>query len=118
MRVSKTLTWHRIYHVFTYSCFFLIEKDICNRQNISIKLPCVYLCFSSRSLYFFSERLLFHSYFSGKILLFMFYGCTSNEFATFKYIIVICFQLMEVIQMCELLITILRCSTLHFYIHI
>ena len=34
----------------------LIEKYICDRRNISVKLPCVSVCFSFRDLFIFSER--------------------------------------------------------------
>ena len=33
-----TLTWHQIYCVFTYIYSLLIEKDLCDCQNISVKL--------------------------------------------------------------------------------
>ena len=32
---GKTLTWRHHYHMFTYICSLLIEKDICDCQNIS-----------------------------------------------------------------------------------
>ena len=40
-----------LYRVFTYSYSLLIKKDICDHQNISIKLPCVYVPFIRRSLF-------------------------------------------------------------------
>ena len=48
-----------LYCMFTciYSC--LIDKDLCESRNISIKFPCVilvYLCFSSGDLFIFSLR--------------------------------------------------------------
>jgi len=33
-----------VYHVFTYIYFLQIEKDICDRQNISIKFFRVFVC--------------------------------------------------------------------------
>ena len=48
--------WHLLYCVFTYIYSLLIEKDICDRQNISIKLPCVCVCLSSGDLFIFSIR--------------------------------------------------------------
>ena len=40
--------WERmsrhLYHVFTYNYFLLIEKDICDHQSVSFKLPCVCVC--------------------------------------------------------------------------
>ena len=50
----RTLTWRRLYHVFTYIYSLLIEKYICDCQNISIKLPCV--CFVLNSLHFFNKE--------------------------------------------------------------
>ena len=40
-------------HTFT---LFLIEIDICDCRNVSVKLPCVYVCLSSRNLFIFSAR--------------------------------------------------------------
>ena len=37
----------------------LIEKDICDRQNVSIKLLCVFVCLSSRDLLIFWVSFLF-----------------------------------------------------------
>ena len=37
--------------------FLLIEKDICDRRNVSVKLPCV--AFIQRSLHFFGNSFLF-----------------------------------------------------------
>ena len=51
---SKTLMWHHLYHVFTY--FLLIEKDICDHQNVSIKLLRVCVCFLPGYLFIFSIR--------------------------------------------------------------
>ena len=45
-------TWH---HLYIYS--LLIEKDICHRQNVKIKLPCVGVCHSPGDLFIFSIRL-------------------------------------------------------------
>jgi hypothetical protein len=43
--------------VFTYIYTLLIKKDICDCQNISIKLQCVYWCHSSGD--FFGKSFLF-----------------------------------------------------------
>ena len=66
---SNTLMWCRLFHVFTYFYSLLIEKDICDRRNISIKLLCV--PFVRRSLHFlvrvssfFSFLFLCYSHFS------------------------------------------------------
>ena len=40
---SETVTWRRLYRMFTYIYSPLIEKDICDIQNVSVKLPCVYV---------------------------------------------------------------------------
>ena len=49
-----------IFHVFTQIYSLLIEKDICDCLKISIKLPCVCMCLSSRDLfYFFGTSFLF-----------------------------------------------------------
>ena len=53
---SKTLTRHCLYHVFTYIYSLLVEKDICDCRHISIKLPFVCVCLSSRDLFIFSLR--------------------------------------------------------------
>ena len=45
---SKTPMWH---HLYSYS--LLIDKNICDCQNISIKLPCVCVCLSSKDLFIF-----------------------------------------------------------------
>ena len=41
-------------HVFTYIYSLLIEQDICDRQNVSIKLLCICVCRSPRDLLIFS----------------------------------------------------------------
>ena len=51
---------------FMYVYSLLIEKDICDSLNVSVKLPCVYMCLSSKDLfiYFFSIRVsTYFSYF-------------------------------------------------------
>ena len=45
--------WYRLYHVFTYIYSLLIRKDICDHQNVSVKLPCVYVGLSSEDLFIF-----------------------------------------------------------------
>ena len=70
----ESMTWHHLYCVFTciYSLLIekdmwssnLIEKDICDHRNISIKLPCVCVCLSSAHLFILSVRVSsFFSYF-------------------------------------------------------
>ena len=39
-----------IFTVCSHTFTLLIEKDICDHQNISVKLSCVYLCLSSGDL--------------------------------------------------------------------
>ena len=39
--------------------FRLIEKDICDGRNVSVKLPGVYLCLSSGDYFIFSLRIFF-----------------------------------------------------------
>ena len=61
---SKTLMWHHVYRVFTYIYSLLIEKDTCDHQNISFKLPCVYVCLLSRDLFILLVKVpSFFSYF-------------------------------------------------------
>ena len=71
-------TWRHLHYLFTYIYSLLNEKDICDRQNVSIKLPCVCVCLSCRDLFLFSVRISsFFSYF-----LFMEYNfCNSLFFA-------------------------------------
>ena len=45
--------------MFTYIYSLLIETDICDCRNVSVKLSCVYLCLSSRDLFIFSVRVFF-----------------------------------------------------------
>jgi hypothetical protein len=55
------------YRVFTYIYPLLIEKDICDRQSVSVKLPCVYVCLSSKYLFILLIRVslfLCYPYFS------------------------------------------------------
>ena len=53
-----------LYCVFTYIYSLLIEKDICDHQNASVKLPYVYVCYSFGDLFIFSVRVSsFCSYF-------------------------------------------------------
>ena len=56
----KTLTWCRLYRVFTYIYSLLIKKDNCDHQNISVKFPCVTIV--QRSLHFSVRILTFFSY--------------------------------------------------------
>ena len=51
---SKTLMWHHLYRVFTYIYSLLIKKEICDRQNLSVKLPCVCVCLLFGDLLIFS----------------------------------------------------------------
>ena len=46
-------TRHHLYCVFTYIYSLLTEKDICDYQNISVKLLYVYVCSSSEDLFIF-----------------------------------------------------------------
>ena len=50
VHVSEIVTWRRYYLVFTYIYTILIQKDICDCRNVSVKLPCVYVCLSSGDL--------------------------------------------------------------------
>ena len=59
---SKTVTWRRVYPVFTY---ILIEKDICDRRNVSVDLMYIYVYLSSGDLF-----IIF-----GKSFLFLFLFC-------------------------------------------
>ena len=60
------------YCVFTYIYSLLIEKDLFECENISVKFPCVYLCFSSRDFFIFSVRV-------SPFLKFMFYFFMSTD---------------------------------------
>ena len=71
-----TVTWSRLYCVFTYIYSLLIEKDIFDCRNVPGKLPCVYLYLSSWDL-FFSVSFLF-------LLLFLCYP----YFSTFPFHVV------------------------------
>ena len=53
---SKTLMWCHLYRLFRYIYSPLIEKDLRDRRNISIKFLYVYLCLSSGDLFIFSIR--------------------------------------------------------------
>ena len=57
-----------LYQVFTHISSLLTEKDICDRQNISVKLPCVCVPFIWRSLHFFGKNFLF-------LFLFLYFEC-------------------------------------------
>ena len=53
-----------LYREFTYFYTLLIEKGICDCWNVSVKLPCIYLCLSSRDIFIFPVRVsCFFSYF-------------------------------------------------------
>ena len=61
---SIAVTWCRLYRAFTYIYPLLIEKDIWDRWNISVKLLCVRVCLSSTDLFIFLIRVSsFFSYF-------------------------------------------------------
>ena len=49
----ETITWCHLYCVFTYNYSLLIEGDLCECWNISVKFLCVYLCLSSGDLFTF-----------------------------------------------------------------
>ena len=65
-RKANTNTWKVYWNTSTitdvffehkrYIYSFLIKKDICDHQNISIKLPCVCVCLSSGDLFIFQIR--------------------------------------------------------------
>ena len=59
----RNYTRRRLYHVFTYIYSILIEKDICDRRNISVKLPCVCVCLIPRALHFSARVSAFFSCF-------------------------------------------------------
>ena len=44
MYVNTQQKWHHLYCVFTYMYSLLIEKDLCECQNVSIKLLCALSC--------------------------------------------------------------------------
>jgi hypothetical protein len=48
--------WYCLYCVFTYIYSLLIERDICDCQNISVKCPCVYVYVSSGDLFIYLVR--------------------------------------------------------------
>ena len=48
--------WCHLYCISIYIYSLLIKKDISDCQNISVKLPCVYVCLSSGDLFIFSVR--------------------------------------------------------------
>ena len=52
----ETVTWRHLYCIFTHIYSLLIEKDICYCRNVSVKLPCVYLCLSSGDVFTFSGK--------------------------------------------------------------
>ena len=62
----ETVTWLSLYGLFTYIYSLLIDKDLYESQNVSIKFSCallVYLYLSSRELFIFSVRVSpFYSY--------------------------------------------------------
>ena len=51
-----------LYLVFIH-IILLIEKDICDCRNVSVKLPCVHVCLSSGDLFIFSIWASFISFF-------------------------------------------------------
>jgi len=56
--------WCHLYCVFSYIYSLLIERDICDCWNVSVKLLCVYVYLSSEDLFIFSVRVSsFFSYF-------------------------------------------------------
>ena len=58
--LSETVTWYYLYCMFKYFYCLLIEKEIWDCQNVSVKLPCVYVCLSPEDLFIlFSRCLLF-----------------------------------------------------------
>ena len=48
---SESITRHGLYHVFTYIYSLLIEKDICDCQNVSVKLSCLCVPFIKKINY-------------------------------------------------------------------
>ena len=59
--VAEIVTGRHLYWLFIYIYSLLIEEDIFDRQNISVKLPCVYVCLSSGYLFIF--KIFFLSFF-------------------------------------------------------
>ena len=60
----ETVIWCHLYRVFTYIYSLLIEKDLHEYWNGSVKFMCVYLSLSSGDLFIFSVWVsLFYSYF-------------------------------------------------------
>ena len=52
-----------IFTVFSHVFSLMVEKDICDCGNISVKLPCVCVPYIRRSLYFFGKSFFFLSLF-------------------------------------------------------
>ena len=52
---ASTITDVFLNHKKVNACV-LIEKDICDCRNVSVKLPCVYVCLSSWDLFIISVR--------------------------------------------------------------
>ena len=55
--------YRHLHRVFTYICSLLIEKDICDRRNISNKFLCVCVCLFSGDLFIFRRVFPFFSHF-------------------------------------------------------
>ena len=93
MKRSPDKTWYHLYHVFKYIYSLPIKKDICHRQNVSIKLPfCLCVLFIQRSLHSlgvcFSSRDLFILWV--RVSFFFSYFLCYPYFGTFLSILVKC----------------------------
>ena len=71
--VERKLPKYSLYHVSTYIYSLLIEKDICDCQNILINLPCVYVSLLSGYIYTYTYIYLYILYIK------LFIECSKKE---------------------------------------
>ena len=73
------IKWHQFLmcsHIYN----LLIERDICDCRNVSIKFPCIYLWLSSRDLLVFSVRVSF--FYSCFCIIFLHYSLNYSKCTT------------------------------------
>ena len=96
--------------MFTYIHSLLIEKDGCDRRNISIKFPCVCVCLSYRNLQFLVRVFPFLSL----ILCYLYVSTFLSTWSIYIYIIRL-YQMELFMEIIFVDVYLLMLSFEHFY---
>ena len=113
-----------LYHVFTYNHSILIDKDLCECQNILIKFPCAFLfvSFIRRNLYFFHKSysllflfLMLHFLFPSGLYINIYWYIFTRSLWWQKYVLLTIYQIHDIYNKLIQTITFRKFVTAMFY---